>query len=76
MAASTTPIYSNAAFQILGYVVELLSGMSYGDTLQREIIDPLGLRNTFYNPPNISLGVIPVPQGEYWWNFALGDEGP
>lgn len=73
---SSTPIYSNAAFQILAYALEAMTDQSYAELLQRDIITPLGLNGTYYTAPNISLGVIPNDSGEYWWNFDLGDEGP
>ncbi|KAF3388520.1 Beta-lactamase-like protein [Penicillium rolfsii] len=73
---SSTPIYSNAAFQILAYALEAMTNQSYTQLLQRDIIAPLGLNRTYYTTPNISLGVIPNDSGEYWWNFDLGDEGP
>ncbi|KAJ5238421.1 hypothetical protein N7468_003040 [Penicillium chermesinum] len=76
VSVSSTPIYSNAAFQILGYLVEAFSSWDFEDVLKRDIIDPLGLSHTFYTPPDTAIGVIPAPQGEYWWNFAFGDEGP
>ncbi|KAJ5176200.1 uncharacterized protein N7482_002077 [Penicillium canariense] len=73
---SSTPVYSNAAFQILAYVLETMTGRTYEQLLQRDIIEPLGLNGTYYNTPNMSLGVIPDQLGEYYWNFDLGDEGP
>lgn len=73
---SSTPVYSNAAFQILAYALETMTGQSYEELLQRDIIAPLGLNGTYYKTPSISLGVIPKDSGEYWWNFDLGDEGP
>ncbi|KAJ5176050.1 uncharacterized protein N7482_001927, partial [Penicillium canariense] len=74
---SSTPIYSNAAFQILGYVVEVLAGgKDFAKTLEKNIIRPLGLAHTFYNTPSPSLGVIPTYQGEYWWDFDMGEEAP
>ncbi|CEJ59343.1 hypothetical protein PMG11_07971 [Penicillium brasilianum] len=73
---SSTPVYSNAAFQILAYALETMTGQSYEELLQRDIIAPLGLNGTYYKTPSISLGVIPKDSGEYWWKFDLGDEGP
>ena len=73
---SSTPVYSNAAFQILAYALEAMTHHSYEDLLQRDIIEPLELSGTYYTTPNISLGVIPNDGGEHWWNFDLGDEGP
>ncbi|KAJ5673797.1 hypothetical protein N7462_009236 [Penicillium macrosclerotiorum] len=73
---SRTPIYSNAAFQILAYALETITGHSYPDLLQRDIIRPLGLTGTYYDRPNSTIGVIPSEQGEYFWNMDLGDENP
>jgi CubicO group peptidase (beta-lactamase class C family) len=73
---SSTPVYSNAAFQILAYALEAMTHQSYEELLQRDIIEPLGLSGTYYTTPNISLGVVPNDGGEHWWNFDLGDEGP
>lgn len=38
--------YSNANYNLLAYVIERASGMSYGDYLRTAILDPLGLRDT------------------------------
>lgn len=73
---SSTPIYSNAAYQLLGYAVEAMAGTDYQDFLSRKVLSPLGMTRTFYNTPNMSLGVIPNSGGQQWWNFAMGDETP
>jgi hypothetical protein len=33
---------------LLGYIIEKLSGMSYGDFIQKNIFDTLGMRNSYY----------------------------
>ncbi len=38
--------YSNHGFALLGQVIEAVTGESYGDWMQREIIDAAGLRDT------------------------------
>jgi CubicO group peptidase (beta-lactamase class C family) len=38
--------YSNANYWLLANIIERLSGVSYGRFLQREIFDPLGMKNT------------------------------
>lgn len=73
---STTPIYSNAAFQVIGYVVEALSHESFQTVLEKRIINPLKLTRTFYNTPSTKLGIIPSTKGEYYWHFVMGDETP
>jgi CubicO group peptidase (beta-lactamase class C family) len=40
--------YSNWAYGILGEVISEVSGKSYEDFIKEEIIEPLGLENTFF----------------------------
>jgi len=45
--------YSNTGFIILGRVVEKVSGRPFGEFLDEEILKPLGLNHTLYEPnPN------------------------
>ena len=41
--------YSNSAYELLGYVIEKLSGMSYEDYLQRNIFDRLDMQSSGYD---------------------------
>lgn len=71
-APFTTPVYSNAAFQLLGYVLENVTGLPYEVVVQKTIFDPLGLRHSsVLKPRNASVGVIPI--GETDWDLDLGD---
>ena len=47
--------YCNVCYQILGYVVEKVSGEPYSKFLQQTIFDPLQMRNTGYDPHYLSL---------------------
>ena len=38
--------YSNVGFRTLGFVVEELTGMSYGEAVRQRILEPLGLEST------------------------------
>lgn len=75
--SSSTPIYSNVAFQILAYALEEITGESYEDLLQHDIIDRLHLNHTTYSAPSPALGVIPESgvNGSSW-NLDIGDETP
>ncbi len=42
--------YSNPGFALLGAVVESLRGVPWGEALQREILDPLGMNRTSLLP--------------------------
>ncbi len=48
--------YSNFGFTLLGQIIEVVSGKSYNDYIQKEIIDPLEMKNTYtdVNETNIS----------------------
>lgn len=59
-AVSKTPLlfkpgsqvnYSNAAPYVLARIIELRSGMRYDRFVQRRILDPLEMRDTFFAPP-------------------------
>jgi len=39
-------VYSNLGYSILGYSLGRAAGISYAELLQREILDPLGMRET------------------------------
>jgi len=42
--------YSNAGYDILGSVIERLSGLLYGDYMERHIFRPVGMKDTFSLP--------------------------
>ncbi len=46
--------YCNVCYQLLGYVIERVSGKPYSDFLQQAIFDPLQMKNTGFNPHYIS----------------------
>ncbi|MBO4749487.1 MAG: beta-lactamase family protein [Lachnospiraceae bacterium] len=43
--------YSNANFNLLGAIIEEVSGMSYLEYMEREILTPLGLEHTYVGEP-------------------------
>jgi uncharacterized protein YbbC (DUF1343 family) len=45
-------VYSDINFILLGEIVHRLSGMMLDDYVRREIFDPLGMRETMFNPPD------------------------
>ena len=48
--AGTKYEYSNSNYQILGYIIEKVSGLEYGDFLKQNIFLPLGMNDTQYDP--------------------------
>ena len=45
--------YTNANYIVLGAIVQAITGTTLGDAMQKEIIEPLGLRDTFYGPDDL-----------------------
>ena len=43
--------YSNSGYVLLGFIIEQLSGMSYGDFIQKSIFDRLDMKNSHYADP-------------------------
>jgi CubicO group peptidase (beta-lactamase class C family) len=44
--------YSNSGYDLLGSVIEAVSGQSYHDFFQSRVFDPLGMKDTFSAPDN------------------------
>lgn len=49
--ASTYLQYSNLALTLLGYIMEEVSGETFDNYIQQNILDPLGLNNTYTTLP-------------------------
>ncbi|EED13547.1 penicillin-binding protein, putative [Talaromyces stipitatus ATCC 10500] len=71
----TTPVYSNAAYRILGYVLETLSGTSYESLLRSSVLEPLNLSQSSTHRPE-SNGSWVIPNGDSGWFQDTGDEAP
>jgi CubicO group peptidase (beta-lactamase class C family) len=60
--------YSNSNFEVLGAVIEKVSGRKYGDLLKERIFDPLGMKDTGLDSDELVLakraeGYMPGPKG-------------
>ncbi|KAK6392459.1 hypothetical protein LTR65_003589 [Meristemomyces frigidus] len=66
--------YSNVGYDLLGLVIEKVTGMAYVDYIHSAIIGPLGLNATTFSAPNAGTGIIPV--GESQWDADLGVGNP
>jgi beta-glucosidase-like glycosyl hydrolase/CubicO group peptidase (beta-lactamase class C family) len=64
-------IYSDIGFITLGKVVEAASGMPIDTFLRKEIFEPLGLRNTMYNPPETLLPRVAPTEVDTSWRRTL-----
>jgi D-alanyl-D-alanine carboxypeptidase len=77
--------YSNTGYHILGRVVEMVSGMPFGEFLTARVLRPAGMTESFFNdPPRITgahaagysryaLGPVRSVKGERaGWTYASG----
>jgi D-alanyl-D-alanine carboxypeptidase len=60
--------YSNTNYQVLGLVVERVTGRSFADELRRRILRPLGLRHTAFVPGRD----IPGPHADGYYVYTDG----
>ncbi|EFR00001.1 hypothetical protein MGYG_03008 [Nannizzia gypsea CBS 118893] len=64
----TTPIYSNDAFRILGYIVESISGKSFASVLNQRILEPLKLGKTsLLLTEDLPPRVLPADTNSHGW---------
>lgn len=74
---ATTPIYSNAAYQILSYALEAMTNKTFESMLDDKIFTPLKMNSSSLSTPkSASSGVIPVNELMSGWNVSAGEEGP
>jgi CubicO group peptidase (beta-lactamase class C family) len=45
--------YSNDGYVLLGYIVELVSGMSYQDYMKQHVLEPLGMTRSFFSKADV-----------------------
>ena len=55
--------YSNSGFALLGIVIERLSGMTYGEYLQRNVFEPAGMTRTGLDPKPLATLAIGMTAG-------------
>lgn len=41
-------LYNNSGYILLGYIIEVASGQTYADFIQKNIFDPLGMTSSYY----------------------------
>lgn len=73
-APGTAPIYSNAAYQILAYALENITGTDFPTLVQKGLFAPLGLTQSSWTLPDSNASAV-IPDGSSW-NLDAGDETP
>ncbi|KAH7140218.1 beta-lactamase/transpeptidase-like protein [Dactylonectria estremocensis] len=76
-STSNTPIYSNAAFQVLAYALEAMTNKTFEESLHSSLLKPLGLsRTSLEAPQNKSNAVIPGNETTSWWDIEMDGASP
>jgi len=57
---STQYEYSNTGYAILGYLVSRISGIPYQDYIREEILEPLGMRETYWEFDNVPDSMLAI----------------
>jgi hypothetical protein len=73
-APNSRSTYSNVAFELLGLVLESVTGQRYDDYIQAAIFDTLNMTQSAVNKPRDEDGVI--PNGSQFWDIDLGIQSP
>ncbi|ETS85167.1 hypothetical protein PFICI_03192 [Pestalotiopsis fici W106-1] len=68
----TDAVYSNVAFALLSWAVEMTTNVTFSDYVRQTIWEPTGMHHTFVSKPDDSLGAIPVD--DTWWTATVGLE--
>ncbi|KAE8371318.1 beta-lactamase/transpeptidase-like protein [Aspergillus bertholletiae] len=72
-----TPIYSNLGFQILGFIIERITGQPFNDIIENHIIRPLSLSKTSLRTPSSnSSSLIPTDPKTSGWSAQYYGEAP
>lgn len=66
-------MYSNAAYRILAYVLEEITGKSFDEVVMNDVFQPLGMKHTSSLPPSRK-GAGVIPDGDAGWSRVYGDE--
>ena len=62
-------MYANVGFDLISYLVELLSGESFLDYCQIHIFDPLEMKNTSFNLSSLPLDQVAIPYQHFLGKF-------
>lgn len=74
-APYSTPVYTNIGYDLLGQVIENVTGLTYAEYMRTNVLEPLNMQNTFLETPsNTSIGF--VPNGTNWWSTPYGFQRP
>jgi CubicO group peptidase (beta-lactamase class C family) len=67
----TKTLYSDLGMIVLGKVIENVIGRTLDKFCTEEIFDPLGMKSTFFNPPDSVKNRIPPTEMDNYWRMKL-----
>ncbi len=68
----TKTIYSDLGMIVLGKIIEKVTGETLDKFCNTEIFKPLGMNDTYYNPPSsLKFRIAPTEFDKYWRNRLL-----
>ncbi len=63
----TKTVYSDLGIIVLGKIIEKVTGQSLDIFCKKEIFEPLGMNDTYYNPPDtLKYRIAPTEVDSYW----------
>lgn len=66
-------VYSDLNFIVLGYLVEVVSGLQLDTFSNEKIFKPLEMNNTYFNPPaSLRLEIVPTEYNNYIKDYQWG----
>jgi CubicO group peptidase (beta-lactamase class C family) len=69
-------VYSDLGLITTGKIIESITGTTLADYVDSVFFKPLGMRNTFYNPPERFLDrIVPTEVDTYWKKTGLAVRG-
>ncbi|OBT65801.1 hypothetical protein VE03_03315 [Pseudogymnoascus sp. 23342-1-I1] len=66
--------YSNINFDLLGLVIENVTGLGYGEYVEGAILRPLGMDSSSFIKSDDSVAVL--PKGQNYWDIEQGVQRP
>ncbi len=70
--AGTKTVYSDLGMIVLGKIIEKVTGKTLDNFCNSEIFKPLGMNDTYFNPPSaLKFRIAPTEFDKYWRNRLL-----
>lgn len=72
-AGGATPSYSNAGYDLVGFVIESITGLPQAHVFNESLVKALGLQRAFFSyPSDPKYGAIPNGANNGGWYVSYG----